>query len=282
MIILDNKKIRLEIAEKGAEIRRCTVNGEERFYDGDPNYWSGISPVLFPICSGLKDNIYTLNGKEYTMAKHGFARNMDFEVEEKGNTYAVFLLKSTAETLECYPFDFEFRIRYTLNDESINVKYDIKNLSRDIMYAGVGSHEAYACPEGIEDYDIIFEKKETLKAHKFSGSLISRETDTILYESDTLPLYYKYFDIDAVILTDIKSRFVTLRNRKNGKSVSVSFPDFPYLLIWTKPGAPYVCIEPWINCPPFEDDSSDITAKVGMAAIKPDTTHSLSHTIYFN
>lgn len=281
MIILNNKKIRLEIAEKGAEIRRCTVNGEERFYNGDPKYWSGVAPVLFPVCSGLPDDKYILDGKEYNIDKHGFAKNMEFEVEEKGNAYAVFLLKSTPETLKKYPFEFEFRIRYTLNDESVNVKYDIKNLSNSVMYAGVGSHEAYACPEGIEDYDLIFERKETLKAHRLEGSVITRETDTVLFESNTLPLYYKYFSTDALIFTNVKSRFVTLRNRKNGKSVSVSFPDFPYLLIWTKPDAPYVCIEPWTNCPPFEDDTYDISAKVGMAAIKPCENHIVTHTIYF-
>ncbi len=281
MVILDNKKIRLEIAERGAEIRRCTVNGEERFYDGNPEFWTGVAPVLFPVCSGLKDNKFTVGDKSYTLEKHGFAKKMDFIVEEKTNAYAVFLLKSTPETLKSYPWEFEFRIKYTLNDESINVKYDIKNLSDSIMYAGVGSHEAYSCPEGIEDYDLIFEKKETLKTHRLSGSLITRETDTVLFESDTLPLYYKYFSIDALIFSDVKSRFVTLRNRKNGKSVSVAFPDCPYLVLWTKPDAPYFCIEPWINCPTFEDESYDITAKVGMAAIKPQEVYTNAHTIYF-
>lgn len=281
MVILDNKKIRLEISEKGAEIRRCTVNGEERFYDGNPEFWTGVAPVLFPVCSGLKDGKFTIENKSYNLKKHGFAKDMDFTVEEKGSAYAVFLLRSTPETLESYPWEFEFRIRYTLNDESINVKYDIKNLSDSIMYAGLGSHEAYSCPEGIEDYDLIFEKKETLNNHRLEGSYITRETETVLFESDTLPLYYKYFSVDALIFTNLKSRFVTLRNRKNGKSVSVSFPDCPYLLIWTKPDAPYVCIEPWTNCPPFEDDSYDISAKVGMAAIKPNENYINTHTVYF-
>ena len=106
MVILDNKKIRLEIAEKGAEIRRCTVNCEDRFWSGDPKYWSGVAPVLFPVCSGLKDDKFTINGKSYNLEKHGFAKKMDFTVEEKGDAYAVFLLTSTEETLKSYPWTF--------------------------------------------------------------------------------------------------------------------------------------------------------------------------------
>lgn len=281
MVILDNKNIRLEIAEKGAEIRRCTVNGEERFFNGDPKYWSRVAPVLFPVCGAFKHDKFTYRDKTYSMEQHGFARNMDFTLEEKGSSYAVFSLKSTPETLKSYPWEFELRIKYTLDDKSINVTYDIKNVSETVMYAGIGSHEAYSCPDGIEDYDLIFEKKETLKSHRLEDLLLLKDTDTVLFESDTLPLYYKYFTIDALIFTDLKSRFVTLRNRKNGKSVSVSFPDSPYLLIWSKPDAPYVCIEPWTNCPHFKDESYDITEKTGMSAIKPQECLSNTHTIYF-
>jgi galactose mutarotase-like enzyme len=149
------------------------------------------------------------------------------------------------------------------------------------MYVSVGGHEAYACPEGIEDYDIIFEKKETLNAHRLSDEGISRMRDTVLKDSDTLPLYNKYFDIDALVFTDLKSRFVTLRNRKNGKSTSVSFPGFDYLLLWMKPGAGYICIEPWTTIPSYTDDGYDITLKEGMQRVMPDEHFKRNHIIYF-
>lgn len=281
MTVLDNGIIRAEIVEKGAEIRRLTVNGEERFYDGNPEFWTGVAPVLFPICGGLKNGIYTHNGNTYEMPKHGFAKKSIFEVEESCGTKATFLLKSNQDTLAVFPWEFEFRIKYSLHGSSLKVGYEVKNLSDNTMYMSLGSHEAYACPEGVEDYDVIFEKKETLKAFKLDGADLTRNYDIVLYESDTLPLYNKYFEIDGLILTDIKSRFVTLRNRKNGKSVSVEFPGCDYLLLWTKPGAPYLCIEPWAGIPSFPDEGSEISEKEGINPVKAKECFNLSHQIYF-
>ena len=283
MVVLDNGAVRAEIAELGAELRKITINGEERLWSGDENVWSGVAPTLFPICGGIKDDKFILDGTEYLLEKHGFARKSNFIVERSNGVSAVFLLKSNEETLKKYPWEFEFRIKYTLTGTAVRVDYEVKNLSDKVMYTSVGAHEGYSCPEGVEDYDIIFEKKETLKTHRLDGTLISHDTDTVLYESDTLPLYNKYFDIDALIFTDIKSRFVTLRNRKTGKSVSVSFDGFDYLLIWSKPqaNAPYVCIEPWTTCPSYVNDSYDLSEKDGMKAVNPGETFARTHTIYF-
>lgn len=282
MIILDNGTIRVEIAEKGAEIRRLTVNGEDRLWNGDPAFWEGVAPVLFPICGGLKDKKYEVYGKEYNLDNHGFAKKMVFEVESKGNAFAVFLLKDTPDTLKVYPWSFELRVKYTLIGAAVKVEYDVENKSDNTMYAAFGSHEAYLCPEGIEDYDLIFDKNETLKAGVLDGCLLTREFDTVLFDSKVLPIYVKYFDVDTLVFTDIKSRFVTLRNRKNGKSVSVDFNGFDNLLIWTKKGAPYLCIEPWTTCPSYADCGYSIAEKAGMTAVEPNTHFNRVHTIYFD
>ena len=281
MVILDNGTVHEEIAEMGAEIRRLTVNGEERMWNGDEKFWTGVAPVLFPICGGIPDNKFELNGKEYDLVKHGFARKSLFTVEKASNTTATFLLKSNEETLKSYPWEFEFRVKYTLSASMVNVEYDVLNLSDSLMYTAVGGHEAYLCEGGIENYDVIFEREETLKTHRLEGTLISRKTDTILYESKVLPLYTEYFEIDALIFTDVKSRFVTLRNRTNGKSVSVNFDGFDFLLLWTKPGAPYLCIEPWTTSPSYLDDSHDLSLKEGMTAVEPGKHFTKTHKIYF-
>lgn len=280
MVVLDNGVLRVEIAELGAEIRRVTMDGEERFYDGNPEFWTGVAPILFPICGGLKDGKYILDGKTYEIEKHGFARKSLFEVEWATDTQAVFLLKESDKTLKSFPWTFEFRVKYTLSGSSIKTEYDIFNTDSKRMYVSVGAHEAYACPEGVEDYDVIFEKKETLNAHRLAQNCVSRERDTVLKDSDTLPLYNKYFELDALIFTDHKSRFVTLRNRKTGKEVSVSFPDCNYLLIWTKPNAPYVCIEPWAGFPSYIDEGYDITQKEGMNKVESGEHYINTHTVY--
>lgn len=281
MVVLNNGTVTAEISEKGAEIRRLKVNGEDRLWSGDANFWTGTAPVLFPICGGLKGDKFIFDGKEYMLKKHGFARDSVFELEKATGTSAVFLLKSNEQTLKSYPWEFEFRVKYTLSGASVKVEYDAVNLSQTVMYTAVGSHEAYACDGGIENYDVIFERKETLKTHRLDGTLISRNTDTVLYESNTLPLYTEYFSIDALIFTDIKSRFVTLRNRINGKSVSVDFGGFDYLLLWTKPGAPYLCIEPWTTTPSYTDDGYDLSVKEGMTQVNPGEHFKKTHKIYF-
>ena len=281
MIILDNGTLRLEIAEKGAEIRRITMNGKEKLWNGDQKFWTGTAPTLFPICGGIPDDKFVFEGKEYNLIKHGFARNSIFKVESSTNVSAVFLLKSDEQTLKWYPWDFEFRIKYTLSAAAIAVEYDVKNLSNKVMYTAVGGHEAYLCDGGIEDYDVIFERNETLRTHRLEGTLISRKTDVVLYESNVLPLYNKYFTEDALIFTDVKSRFVTLRNRKNGEKVSVAFDGFDYLLLWTKPNAPYLCIEPWTTSPSYIGDSHDLSKKEGMTAVSPSETLHKKHIIYF-
>lgn len=281
MITLKNTALTVNINELGAEIKSITVDGKERLWDGNPSFWSGTAPVLFPICGGLPNDKFTYNGKEYTMPKHGFAQQRNFKVEKHTDLSATFLLESNPETLKMYPWNFEFRITYSLMNKRIKIDYDIKNLSDDTMYASVGAHEAHACPSGIEDYDIIFEKKETLNSCGLDGSLISDELIPIIKDTDTLPLYEKYFEIDALIFKDLKSRSAELRNRKTGESLTVEFNGFDYLLIWTKPKAGYICLEPWTGIPPMVNSDCDITKKEGITAIEKNSSFFRSHSIYY-
>ena len=281
MVTIKNDVITAEINTLGAELNSIKVNGEDRLWSGDPAFWTGKAPVLFPICGGLKDDKFTYNGKEYILNKHGFARFKEFEVEKTTENSAVFLLKSDEETLKTYPWSFELRIKYALCGSAVKITYSVRNTSDDTMYMSIGSHEAYACPEGIEDYDVIFEKKETLFAQDLDGNLTAHSRTPVIKDTDTLPLYYKYFAVDALVFKDLKSRSATLRNRKTGKSVTVSFPDCDYFLLWTKPGAGYICMEPWCGIQPMVDCTYDITEKEGINEVAAKDTFKFSHTICF-
>lgn len=281
MVNLKNNILSVDIDTLGAEIKRITVNGEDRLWSGDPNVWEGTAPVLFPMCGGLRDDKFTHNGKEYHLAKHGFAKKMNFEVESKTETAAVLLLKSNEETLKQFPWEFEFRVKFALDFGRITVIYDVKNLSDDTMYMSVGAHEAYACPEGIEQYDVIFEREETLNAWNLNGNLLDGTVTPVLKESRVLPLYEKYFAVDALVFKDVKSNFVTLRNRVTGKSVSLDFTDFDYFLLWQKPGAPYICLEPWSGATPLENSSYELKEKDGITAVEPGKNCAFTHKIYF-
>lgn len=213
MINLKNEFLSVDISEMGAELKSIRCMGVEYLWEGRGEVWAGSAPIMFPICGGLRDDKYTYKGKEYTLPKHGYAKTSLFEVESYNDVSVTFLHKSSKETLKNYPFEYELRVSYTLDEKSLKSSYEVKNLTSGDMYFSLGSHEGYYTPEGIEDYDVIFPKEETLSAYVLYGNLLSSQRLPIIKESKVLPLYDKYFTIDALVFKDLKSRSATLRNR---------------------------------------------------------------------
>lgn len=281
LITIKNDVLKVEISTLGAEIQSAKMNDMEYIWDGNPDVWARRTPVLFPICGGLKEDKYTLNGKEYSMNKHGFALKSEFEVETSSESSATFLLKSNEETKKIYPFDYELRIIYTLIENAVDVRYLVTNKSNDNMYFSIGGHEGYFCPEGIEEYVLKFDKKENLTHNILNGNLLTNETVLLGENIDELPLKYDYFKIDALTFLNLKSRAITLQNKNGGRSVRVDFEGFDYAFVWTKPGARYICIEPWCGIPDFEGSSFDFTQKAGIQKIATGDTFDAVHTITF-
>lgn len=279
MITLKNESLTVSIAEMGAEIRSIVCDGTEYMWHADPAVWAGSAPIMFPICGGLKDDRYTLNGKEYSLIKHGFARVSMFSVEEQSDTRAVFLLKATEETKRSYPFDFELRAIFEIEGKAVKIDYRVDNRGENTMYFNIGAHEAYVTPEGIEDYDIVFDAPQTLNAHNLYGYLLAEDTYPIIKDSAVLPLYDKYFIIDALPFTEVTAGAATLRNRKTGRAVRVDFPDATNLLLWHKHGSGYMCVEPWNGIPDMPGSSYDITEKKGISVLEPGKTFSFRHTV---
>lgn len=279
MVTLKNGNSVLKINEKGAEMKEFKVNGVDYIWLGDPAFWASSAPNIFPMTGGFKDDKYILEGKEYIMPKHGFAKNMDFEVESVTDTTAVFLLTETEETLKQWPYNFEFRVCYELFDGKVSVDYKVTNKNDNTMWFSVGGHDGFATPEGIEDYDIIFAGKETLDAYTLFGNLIGDETYPVIKDTDTLTLKYDYFAIDALVFKDVKSESCKLVNRNTGRGIQLDYPGAPVLMVWTKPGAPYVCIEPWFGAPDHVDSNYDITGKFAIQSIGAGETFVSNRTI---
>ena len=279
-IIISNEKIKCTISALGAEIQSVVKESKELIWEGNPDVWSGRAPVLFPICGGLKDDKYVFEGKDYTLSKHGFARKSEFLVEECDQQKATFLLRATEETKKVYPFDFELRVTYTLIDTQIKVDYQVTNLGEYDMYYSIGSHEAYACPEGIEEYSVVFDEEETLDSSVLNGNLLEYNTVCFGNNIKELPLKYDFFAIDALVFLDIKSRKVSLMHNDE-KVVDVCFDGADYLLLWTKPTGKYICIEPWCGVPDFEDSDYDITNKRGIIKVLPGKASKKTHTLTF-
>ncbi len=279
MITLKNASMTVTISTLGAEMQTVTAaNGTEYLWHGDPTWWSGRAPVLFPICGRLPNGQYRLDGKTYEMDMHGFARRSEFEVESATDTEAVFLLRDSEATRVSYPFAFEFRIKYVLDGDSIVVTYTILNTDTKTLYASVGSHEAYACPEGLSAYDVIFEKEEPMNSYIVNEG-VQHETFVVEAPNGVIRLKDDYFVPDALIFRDLASKSLELRNRETGRGVRVQYPDAESLLIWTKPGAPYVCIEPWCGFPTWADFKGEFPEKLGLRHIEAGKSYVATHTV---
>ena len=279
MITIKNEFLTAKINELGAEMRSLIANGTEYIWEGKPEVWAGACPLMFPICGGLKDDKYVLDGKEYTLEKHGYIRFKTFSVESKTDSRVVFLHKSDDETKQKFPFDYELRVFYTLEGKTLKIDYSVINKTDKTMYFNIGSHEGYATPEGIEDYDVLFPQNETLNSYVLYGNLLSNQQLPIIKDQNFLPLYDKYFTVDALVFKDLKSKSATLRNRKTGKALRVDFPDAKYFLLWHKPGAGYMCVEPWNGVQDIVGSSYDITKKEGITALESGKEFKYTHSI---
>ncbi len=279
MIHLKNELLEVAVSEKGAELRSIVKDGYEVMWSGDACVWGRTAPVLFPTLCALRDGTYTLEGKRYRMPKHGFVRDAWFSVEEKCADSVTLLYEENEETLAVYPFAFAFRVTVRLLGSSVAVTYRVTNKNEKEMYFSVGAHEAYATPEGIEDYDILFPQTEDLSTILLDGGLLSRHKMLIAKNTDFLPLYEKYFILDTLIFENLRSREVTLRNRKTERAIHVAFPDCDYLALWHAPSAGYLCIEPWSGLPDYADHNYDLTEKAGILSLAARGEYKNTHII---
>jgi len=280
MITLKNEFLTVEISELGAEIQSIIdEKGVEYIWNGDPKYWTGRAPIMFPICGGLRDGEFIYEGKAYPIMKHGFAKTTTFTVEKADSTSVTFLTVSNDKTKEIYPFDYEFRVSFELSGKSVRSEYSVRNTGDKLMYMSFGAHEAYATPEGIEEYKLIFEKPETMKDYILDGELLRHDYLKLTDNSTEFNFADKYFEVDALVFKDIKSRYVTLLHKNGDRKIRLDFDGFNYFLLWHKYTAPYICLEPWCGVQDPVDSTKQLSTKEGINAIIPGDSFDRVHTI---
>ena len=279
MVTISNSEISVSIAEKGAEIQSIVRGGVEYMWSRDPKFWASSAPIMFPICGGLRYGSYELDGASYEMPKHGFARFMEYEVEARTDSSVTFVLHDSEESRKHYPYAFAFRVIYELDGASLKVTYDAENLDDKVMYCTFGGHEAYACPEGIEAYELEFPEKETLYAYALNGDLLTDYTKLMVNNSNILPLDDKHFVLDALVFRNVKSNSVTLRSKITKRRVRVDFDGFDYLVLWHKHTAPYLCIEPWCGVQDVAGSSPRLSEKEGLHAVSVGGHFARTHVI---
>lgn len=247
----------------GAELVEFQSKGSNCIWTIDERFWDKTSPVLFPIVGRLKNDTYTFSGKQYNLPRHGFARNYEFEVFSKSESSVIFSLKENEKTLEIYPFRFELRLEYTLLESTLEIKYRVKNNSEAAMPFSIGAHPAFAIDSCFEDYTLSFENDDVLLSHELENENFSGKTYSIELQNRNLPLSYSFFEKDAIVLKKFNSEKITIL-KNNIPYLAVKVAGFPNLGIWTKPKAPFLCIEPWHGYADNANTSGDIFKKEGI------------------
>ncbi|WP_026953956.1 aldose 1-epimerase family protein [Algoriphagus vanfongensis] len=273
---IESDSLQVQIKQQGMELSSILSKEThtEYLWQGDPQIWSGQAPVLFPIIGALKGGTYSFKGQEYSLPKHGFVRTSDqAKVIRQEQNLIVFRLESNEDTKAIYPFDFVFDLSFELIGKKLRVSHRIENTGNEEMFYSLGGHPAFNCPIGnggkLEDYSIEFPELENDHTWNIMpGGLIGGMGDKVLNDSQTIQLTDHIFDGDALVFKHLKSREVSLHHQTRGPLVSLEFNDFDYLGIWAKPGAPYVCLEPWLGIGDAEDHSGLFTDKDGIRALK--------------
>lgn len=269
MTTLENDHLRVSIRPKGAELTSIfhKQSGIEHLWQADPTIWGWHAPNLFPVVGGCLNNQLLIDGKTYPIDRHGFARQSTFENTESTTTHAIFSLRSSDATRVHFPYAFEFQLIYEIEGPQLTITYRVVNEDEQTIFFSVGAHPAFAVPfkagEAYEEYVVEFEQAETLETHMLSSAgYFTGETRSVpTVDGNKLLLTKHLFDADALVFKNLASRRVTIRTDKHEHTLSVAFPGFPYLGIWAKPGAPFVCIEPWLGCADSEGEPKPIQEK---------------------
>ena len=276
---IKNGNLSAEIKHFGAELISLKTNqNKEYIWEGNPEFWGKHSPILFPIVGTLKDNSFYYNGMEYHLSRHGFARDMEFELIDVTQNSATFSIQSFEETLKVYPFEFELQLIYTLEENNLSIAYKVINKGKSTMPFSIGAHPAFALPNHFENYAIAFEKEESLEYYLLENDLISNQTKKLEVQNKQIPLNYELFKNDALIFKTLQSNSLTILENENS-ILRVHFEDFPSLGIWTKMNAPFLCIEPWFGYSDTNENSGNLFEKEGIQILESNVTFHSKFTI---
>ena len=263
-----------EINPQGAQLSTLRDrDGRDLLWDGDPAIWSGRAPLLFPIVGVLAGGAYRLNSNVYRLSRHGFARGRGFDIVDSSPATAAFRLKSDAASLEIYPYRFELDVHFALDGSTLSVTSTVGNAGDEPMPASFGYHPGFRwpLPYGREraSHFIEFTSHEPAPMRRLNADgLLTPTLHPTPISNRRLLLADDLFRDDVIIFDEIRSQSVTY-GAADGPRIRVSYPDTPYLGIWTKPGANLVCIEPWHGVADPVGFSQDFRAKPGVFMVAP-------------
>ena len=247
-IRIANDQLAVEVASLGAEMQSLkTADGRDFLWNGDAAWWTGRSPILFPIVGKAPGDVLAVNGKTYPMAQHGIARRREFAVVEQTKTSCRHELVSTSETREVYPFDFRLTLEHRLDGAKLSVTATVENTGETLLPFGLGFHPAFLWPLPGADgksHEVILDNGAEPGVIQLEAGLIGKTLPTSPFEAGHLALSHDLFENDALIFPEGAGTGLTYA-AEGGPSLAFTFENLPNIALWQKPGAPFLCIEPW-------------------------------------
>ena len=281
---IKSEKFTAVISSLGAEL--CSVKDEKgcEYIWTAEDVWKRHAPLLFPFVCNTDSKKYTVNGSEYALSNHGFARDSEFTEVEKGEDHVTLKNTSTPETKKKYPFDFELAANYKIAANKLTVGLTVKNTGDAVMPFFIGGHPGFLCPftsnEGgkFEDYDVVYEKAETIVQKLPQGD------NVVIENGNTVPVTRELFKNDVFLKDKPNSSWVALVNRKNGRSVKVSYDNSGCIAVWSPydERANFVCLEPWAAAPVYCCDTEELTEMPHAKRIKPGESFEFGFEIEIN
>lgn len=281
---LSSSELTAQIDPLGAQLSILSDRTErDLLWNGDRSIWAGRAPLLFPIVGALAGGAYRLGSKSYPLSRHGFARTSVFELVDSSATGACFRLKADEATFALYPFDFELDVQFALDGSTLSLTALVRNVGEAPMPASFGYHPAFRWPlpfgQSRSSHVIEFECDEPAPARRLdTDGLLTPERHPTPIVQRQLALTDALFQSDAVIFDQVRSRSVTY-GATDGPRIRVRFPDAPYLGVWAKPRANFICIEPWHGVADPQGYSGDFSAKPGVFIVKAGAEQSIKMAI---
>lgn len=250
-----------EIAADGAELCSLKDNDGNEYIWTAEDVWKRHAPLLFPFVCNTKSKKYTVKGKEYALSNHGFARDTEFSAVDTSENAVTLKIASTEDTKKRYPYDFELAVTYSLSGNTLNTCCEVTNTGSEDMPFFIGGHPGFLCPfradkdSTFEDYDVVYEKPETVIQELESGNV------TVIENGTTVHVTRELFKNDVFLKDKPASSSVSLVSRKSGKAVTVSYDNSGCIAVWSPydDRGEFVCLEPWAAAPVYCCDTEELT-----------------------
>ena len=254
-------------------VRKC--DGVEHIWQADKSVWGYHAPILFPHAGKVVDGKIEAKGQIYESGQHGFARLMEHDFVEQSANTIVLELCANQETLAKFPYEFRLISTFTLEGDTVHHTLTVENLDNEVLPFGIGYHPAFTVPfddkHVATDYELRFSETESpICINNLPTGLMHGDLYHLPTNIQALPVDENLFANDSHCMVNLKSATLGLYEKGTGRGVVCNIQEFPYTLIWSKPGMPkFVCIEPWHSLPSPENGSIKWEEKAAAAVLQP-------------